>query len=74
MKIRVLGIVLAAVGAVMIVYTGFNFITKENVVDLGPIEIKKEVTHPVQWSPIVGVVLLAGGVVVMLIGKKKSSD
>ena len=70
MKIKAIGIVLAAIGAIMIIYTGFNYVTKEKVVDLGPIEINKEINHPVQWSPIVGVVLLVGGVLIVLSDKK----
>jgi len=65
-----LGITLIVIGAIMIIYTGFTYVTKEKVVDLGPIEINAEKSHPVQWSPIVGVVLLVGGIVVMVTGKK----
>jgi uncharacterized membrane protein YidH (DUF202 family) len=65
-----LGIVLATIGLIMMIYTGFNFVTKKKVVDLGPIEINKETNHPVQWSPIVGVVLLVGGIVVIVSSKK----
>jgi uncharacterized membrane protein YidH (DUF202 family) len=67
---KTLGIVLIAIGIAMIVYTGFNFITKEKVVDLGPIEISAEKSHTVQWPPVVGVVLIVGGIVVMVIDKK----
>lgn len=67
---KTLGTVLAAIGLIMMIYTGFNYVTKEKVVDIGPIEINKETNHPVQWSPIVGVVLLVGGIVLMVTGKK----
>lgn len=67
---KTLGIVLAAIGLMMMIYTGFNFVTKEKVVDLGPIEINKETSHPVQWSPIVGAILLIGGIVIIVTGKK----
>lgn len=70
MKIRPLGIVLVAIGIIMIVYTGFNYVTTEKVVDLGPLKINAEKNHPVQWSPIVGVVLLVGGLVIIVSGKK----
>ncbi len=70
MKIKTLGVVLAAIGILMIVYTGFSYVTKDKVVDLGPIEINAETNHPVQWSPIVGAVLLVGGLVVFATGKK----
>ena len=67
---KALGIALMIIGVVMIAYTGFNYVTTEKVVDLGPIQIEKKETHPIQWSPIVGVVLLIGGIVV--ISQKKS--
>ena len=66
-----LGIVLIVLGILMMVYTGFNYVTKENVVDLGPIQINAEKNHPVQWSPIVGLVLIVGGIVVVAVDKKK---
>ncbi|WP_018341781.1 hypothetical protein [Cytophaga aurantiaca] len=64
------GILVIIIGALMIAYTGFNIITKEKVVDVGPIEINKEKNHPVQWSPIVGVILVIGGVAMLVINKK----
>jgi len=70
MRLRPLGIVLSIIGIVMIIYTGFNYVTTEKVVDLGPIEINAEKNHPVQWSPIIGIVLLVGGIVIVLSDKK----
>lgn len=70
LKMKTLGMVLAAIGLIMMIYTGFNFVTKEKVVDLGPIEINKETNHPVQWSPIIGAVLLVGGIVIFATSKK----
>ncbi|MGO4822272.1 MULTISPECIES: hypothetical protein [unclassified Flavobacterium] len=71
MKTKTLGIAVIIIGAIMIFYTGFNYVTKEKVVDIGPIEINKEENHPVQWSPIIGVVLLVGGVLLVVTDKKK---
>ena len=65
-----LGVILVVLGIAMMVYTGFNFVTKEKVVDLGPIEINKEKNNPVSWSPIIGVVLLVGGIIVLARSKK----
>ena len=67
---KTVGIVLIAVGVLMMVYTGFNYVTKEKVVDIGPIEINKEKTHNVQWPPVVGIVLIVGGVIVFALDKK----
>ncbi|NGY38818.1 hypothetical protein FQU23_015035 [Flavobacterium sp. XN-5] len=70
MNAKNIGILLIVIGAIMVFYTGFNYVTKEKVVDIGPIEINKQESHPVKWSPIVGVVLLIGGVVLVVKDKK----
>lgn len=70
MKTKTLGVILVAIGIVMLIYTGFSYVTTEKVVDLGPIQINKEKNHFIQWPPIVGVVLLIGGVVVIVFDKK----
>ena len=64
MQTKFVGTILIAIGLLMIAYTGFNYVTKEKVVDLGPVEISKEKNNPVSWSPILGVVLLVGGIIV----------
>jgi len=66
-----LGMVLLVVGIIMTVFTGFTLITKKEVVDLGAIEINKEERTPIYWSPITGALLMAAGVVILLVGKKK---
>jgi hypothetical protein len=70
-KMKTLGIVLMIVGGIMMIFTGFNIITREKVVDLGPVEINKEEKTPIYWSPITGGILLAAGIVVMVAAKKK---
>jgi hypothetical protein len=70
MQRKPIGIVLIVIGIIMIIYTGFNIVTSKKVVDLGPIKINKKENHPVQWSPIVGVILLVGGIVVVVTDKK----
>lgn len=72
MKSRTIGIALAIIGILMIVYTGFNYVTTEKV-DLGIMEMNIKKNNPVQWSPIVGVVLLIGGILVIVTDKKKSA-
>ena len=66
-----LGIGLIVIGIIMMLITGFNYVTKEKVVDVGPLEINKEEKHPVQWSPIVGAALLVGGFILVTTSKGK---
>ena len=69
---KALGIILLIVGAIMTVFTGFNIVTKEKVVDLGPLEVNKEEKTPVYWSPVTGGVLMAAGILVLVVGKRKA--
>lgn len=68
---KTLGIILLIVGGIMTVFTGFNIVTKKKVVDIGPIEIKREEKTPVYWSPITGGILAAAGLVILLVAKKR---
>lgn len=65
------GIVLAIVGIIMMIYTGFNYKTTEKVVDIGPIEINHEKNNPISWSPLVGAAVLLGGIILFVKGSKK---
>ena len=67
-----MGFVLIVIGIVMIIYTGFNLVTTEKVVDLGPIKIDKKINHPIQWSPILGGVILVAGSVIVILGRKSN--
>ena len=71
MKSKSIGIVLVVIGALMVVYNGFNYVTEKKVVDIGPIEINKKENNPVSWSPILGGVLLVGGIILIASDKKK---
>ena len=65
MNTKTIGIVLIAIGILMSIYTGFNYVTTEKVVDIGPIEINAEKNHPVKWTPIIGVLIIIGGVIII---------
>jgi LPXTG-motif cell wall-anchored protein len=66
------GLIIFIVGFIMTLYTGFTYVTKEKVVDLGALEITKDNQHSVNWLPYVGigVMVISGGVLVL--GRKKS--
>ena len=71
MQTKTIAIVLIAIGIIMIAYTGFNYVTTETIVDIGPLEINKDKNHFVQWSPVIGVLLLVGGIVAFALNYKK---
>jgi hypothetical protein len=73
MQSRTTGIVLMIIGILMLIYTGFNYVTTDRVVDVGPVKIDAKKNHRVQWPPVVGLVLLVGGTVMLARGSKKSN-
>lgn len=69
------GIILLVVGLVMTLYTGFTYVTREKVVDLGDIEITAEDEHSVQWQPYVGIgTMVIGGALLFLERRKKRTS
>jgi drug/metabolite transporter (DMT)-like permease len=71
----IVGIVLIILGVVALAYGGFSFTTQEKkrVVDLGPLQVDATVERErsVPLPPILGVAALAGGVVLVIVGRKK---
>lgn len=66
------GMLLIAIGILMMAITGFSYVTREKVVDIGELEIKADRDHRIEWPPIAGGVLAVAGVVVLLSGRKNS--
>jgi hypothetical protein len=65
------GIIILIIGLVVTIVTGLSFVTREKVVDIGELEIHANKKHSLSWSPVVGVVMMAIGAGVYLVGTKK---
>jgi uncharacterized membrane protein len=65
-----IGIIMIVLGVVMLIWTGFTYTRREKVVDVGPIHISADKKHSVSWPPYAGGILLVGGIVVLVVGKK----
>ena len=62
------GIIILVIGLVITIITGFNFVTKEKVLDVGELQITRDKQHNLAWSPVVGVVVMVIGGAVLLFG------
>jgi len=67
----ILAVALIVLGIAALGYQGFTYTTKEKVVDLGPLEVTSETTKTFPLPPVVGIIALAGGVVLLVIGRRR---
>ncbi|MBK9256707.1 MAG: hypothetical protein IPM42_14560 [Saprospiraceae bacterium] len=70
MQSKSIGIVLVIIGILMLTYTGFNYVTTEKIVDIGPLQVETKKNNFVKLSPVIGAVLLIGGLFMIVKGKK----
>jgi hypothetical protein len=67
---RLAALVLIVVGALMLAFPVISYTTREEVVDLGPLEVTEEEEHNVPLPPILGGVAIAVGVGLMFVGRR----
>ncbi len=67
-----LGIALIVLGVLALAYQGITYTTREKVVDLGPLKITADKEKSIPLPPILGALALAGGVVLVIVGARKS--
>lgn len=65
-------IALIVVAVIAFAYQGISYTTREKVVDLGPLQMTAERTRTLPLPPIVGTIALVGGIVLLVVGSKKS--
>jgi len=65
------GIIILIIGLALTIFTTVTYFTREEVVDLGEIEIMANKRHNVNWSPFIGLAVMAVGGVLMLVPSKR---
>ncbi len=70
--VTLVGVVLIVLGVLALAYQGITYTTREKVIDLGPLQASVDKKKSIPLPPIVGAVALAGGVVLVFIGSRKS--
>jgi hypothetical protein len=64
---------LIIVGVLGLAYGGITYTKREKVLDLGPVEATAETKETVPLPPIVGAIALAGGIVLVLTGRRRGA-
>jgi len=70
--ITVVGIALILLGIVAFTYQGITYTSREKVIDIGPIHATADTQKTIPLSPLLGGLALVGGIVLVVVGAKKS--
>jgi uncharacterized membrane protein len=72
-SITLVGIALILLGVVAFTYRGGSDISREKVIDIGSIQATADNQKTILTSPLLGGLMLVGGIVLIVTGSKKSS-
>ena len=70
--VGIIGIILIIVGIVGFAYGGFGWNEKKKDAQLGPLEISHTEGHGISFPPIVSGICLVGGIVLVVVGSRKT--
>jgi uncharacterized membrane protein len=68
-----IGILLVVLGGLALAFQGFNYQHQEKLLDVGPIHATAEKHERVSIPPILGGLILVGGIVLLVAGARKNS-
>jgi hypothetical protein len=68
---KITGLILIVIGVIALAYGGISYTRREKVLDIGPIEATAERRETVPLPPVLGIVALAGGIVLMVAGSRR---
>ena len=72
-SITLVGIALIVLGIVAFAYQGITYTSREKVIDIGPLQASVDTKKTIPLSPLLGGLVLVGGIVLVVVGTKKSS-
>lgn len=70
--IVLVGVVCIVLGLAALAYQGITYTTREKVIDVGPVQVTAEKEHTIWLPPLLGVVALGTGVVLVVVGVRRS--
>ena len=68
---KTVGVVLIALGLIAVIWGGFNYTTRETVIDIGPIHATRDKEHNIPLPPVVGALVILAGVALLVTAKKE---
>ncbi len=71
--VQIVGIILIVLGALALIYQGITYTTHEQVLKLGPIEATAEKKKTIPLPPIIGGLMVIGGILMLVAGPRNRS-
>jgi hypothetical protein len=66
------GLVLVVLGALALFYHGITYTSRERLIEIGPIQASTNTKKTIPLPPLLGGLMLGSGIVLVIIGRKKS--
>lgn len=70
--LTLIGIALIVLGGLALAYQGITYVSRETVIDAGPIKVQADRERTIPLPPILGGVALAAGAALMIIGLRQN--
>jgi len=70
--ITLVGVALIVLGIVAFAYQGITYTSREKIIDIGPIQATADTQKTIPLSPLLGGLALVGGIVLVVVGARKS--
>jgi uncharacterized membrane protein len=72
-SLTLVGIALIVLGIVAFAYQGITYTSREKIIDIGPIQATADTQKSIPLSPLLGGLVLVGGIALVVVGAKTSS-
>lgn len=72
--LTIIGVILIVLGAIGLIYGGITYTTREDVIDVGPIEVEAEQKETIPLPPILGGAALAIGILLVVAGGRRGTS
>ena len=71
--VSTVGVVLIVLGVLALVYQGISYTKRDTIIDIGPVHATAERQKTLPLPPVLGALMLIGGVVMVVAGGRSAS-
>ena len=68
---KIVAIVLIALGLAALAYQGITYTSRETVIDIGPIQATADTEKTIPLPPIFGIIAVGAGIALLVVGARK---